>query len=275
MKKVCLIIIDGLRDDTARKACTYLMAEVANRRARLWTMEACLPTISAPVYETLHTGRAPSEHGLLDNESIRPSHDPSVFSEVKAAGGTSAVVGHCYFHTLFGGSPFDPFKHIEVNDPNAPIAYSRYYSMDGYDAENAVQPAEVDLCAQAWTLAKRYAPNYLLLHSSSCDTLGHAHTGLGAGYERQAQKVDAALGQLIPRLIAEGYQILVTADHGMDESGNHGGDADCLRHVPFFAFTEQLRAAPGMLLDQRSLAPTILRLVGLDHPETMHATVLL
>ena len=274
MKKVCLILIDGLRDDTAREACSYLMSAVANREARLWTMEACLPTISAPLYETLHTGRMPSEHGLLDNEGIRESRDPSVFSEIRAAGGTSAVVGHCYFHTLFGGSPFDPFEHIEVNDLHAPIAYARYYSMDGYDAENSVQPAEVDLCAQAWTLAKQHAPNYLLLHSSSCDTLGHAHTGLGAGYERQAQKVDAALGQLIPRLIAEGYQVLVTADHGMDESGNHGGDADCLRHVPLFAFTEQVRAAQETLLDQRSVAPTILRLVGLNHPATMQATVL-
>ena len=115
-------------------------------------MQAYLPTISAPLYETLHTGRAPAEHGLLDNESTRHSTDPSVFSVVKAAGGTCAVIGHCYFHTLFDGFPFDPFEHIEISDPDAPVAYARYYSKDGYDLESAVQPAEVDICAQAWIL---------------------------------------------------------------------------------------------------------------------------
>ena len=271
MNKVCLIVIDGLRDDTAREACSFLMSAVGLGKARLWTMQACLPTISAPLYETLHTGQEPALHGLLDNDGIRPSTAPSVFSEVKSAGGTCGVVGHCYFHTLFGGAEFDAFEHIEINDPQAAIAFARYYSMDGYDAENSVQPAEVDLCAQAWSIARIHQPEYLLLHSSSCDTLGHSHTGLGAGYVRQAQKVDAALGQLIPRLLSAGYEVLVTSDHGMDETGNHGGDADCLRHVPFFAFSEKLKMPSDQLLDQRSVAPTILELIGVDRPHSMQS----
>jgi len=269
MNKVCLIIVDGLRDDTARAACHYLISAVADHKAQIRTMRACLPTISAPLYETLHTGRAPTAHGLLDNEGLRPSSDPSVFSQVRGAGGRCGVVGHCYFHALFGGSPFDPFSHVEINDPDAAIAYARYYSMDGYDADNSVQPAEIDLCAQAWTIADRYAPEYLLLHSSSCDTLGHAHTGLGQAYFRQAEKVDAALARLVPRLIARGYHVLVTADHGMDAAGEHGGDTECERHVPFFSFTTGLRAGPTEVLDQRSVAPTILALLDISCPETM------
>jgi len=256
MAKVCVVIIDGLRDDTARTACRTLMAAVSAGSARLWTMKACVPTISAPLYETIHTGLAPAEHGMLDNESLRPSPHPNVFSAIKTAGGRAGVVGHCYFHTLFGGSAFDPFRHVEIDDPDAPIAHARYYSMDGCDAENAVQPAEIDLCAQAWMLAARYAPDYLLLHSSSCDTLGHTHSGLGKGYARQAGKVDSALAHLIPRLLGAGYQVFVTADHGMDEHGQHGGDAPCLRNVPFFAFTDVLTAKPDQILDQRSIAPT-------------------
>lgn len=269
MNKVCLIIIDGLRDDIARAACSYLMSAVAKGDARIWTMRACLPTMSAPLYETLHTGRAPAEHGLVDNEGLRPSSGPSVFSEVKTAGGQCGVVGHCYFHTLFGGTAFDPFAHVEINDPDAPVAYARYYSMDGYDADNSVQPAEIDLCAQAWSIADRHAPEYLLLHSSSCDTLGHQHTGLGRGYVRQAEKVDAALAQLIPRLTARGYHVLVTADHGMDEAGNHGGDTACERHVPFLSFSDRLHAEPDEILDQRCVAPTILALLGISRPATM------
>ncbi|WP_097153630.1 hypothetical protein [Cohaesibacter gelatinilyticus] len=44
-----------------------------------------------------------------------------------------------------------------------------------------------------------------------------------------------ALALIGARLIKRGYQVLVTADHGMDETGNHGGDADRWCYVPFFA----------------------------------------
>ena len=274
MTKTCLIIIDGLREDTARKCCDWLMGSVAKGDARLWTMQACLPTISAPLYETIHTWLAPADHGLMDNEGLRPCPYPNVFSALQSAGKTSGVVGHSYFHSLFAGSAFDPFDHVEVDDPHSPITHGRYYSMDGYDADNAVQPAEVDLCGQLWGIARRHAPDYLLLHSSSCDTLGHTHTGLGAAYERQAGKVDKALAQLIPRLREAGYQVLITADHGMDEHGDHGGDAPSLVNVPFFAYDTAITVPEGQVLDQRALAPTILSLLGVAAPDTMKAAPL-
>ena len=269
--KACLVIVDGLRDDTARASCHHLMAAVKAGDARLWTMRACIPTISAPLYETIHTGLAPAEHGLLDNETLRPSPHRNVFGEVRRAGGTTGVVAHSFFQTLFGGAEFDPFQHIEYDNAEGPITHARFYSMDAYDNDNAVQPAEIDLCAQAWGIARRYHPAYLLLHTSSCDTLGHAHTGLGAAYARQAEKVDAALAQLIPRLRQLGYDVLVTADHGMDENGEHGGDADCLRNVPFFAFSDAVRFPPDALIDQRVLAPTLLSILGIKAPLSMTA----
>lgn len=272
--KVCLVIIDGLRNDTARAACGWLMGQVAEGAAGLWTMQACLPTISAPLYETIHTGVPPAEHGLLGNEDLRPSAHPSIFSEARAAGRITGVVGHGFFQTLFGGAPYDPYDHVEVDDPGAPIAHARYYSMEGYNRVNPVQPAEIDLCAQTWALARDRAPDYLLLHTCSCDTLGHFYTGLGAEYAAQAAQVDAALSALIPRLLGVGYAVFVTADHGMDETGDHGGDAACLREVPFFAFGTGLSAGPGEILDQLAIAPTVLKMLGVAVPGSMRAAAL-
>lgn len=70
MPKTCLIIIDGLRYDTAVAECGYLAASVEGGLARLWKMQSCLPTISAPLYETIHTGLAPVDHGILANERV-------------------------------------------------------------------------------------------------------------------------------------------------------------------------------------------------------------
>jgi len=274
-KKLCLIIIDGLRNDTARSECGYLMSAVESGEARIWTMQACLPTISAPLYETIHTGMPPAQHGLLSNEAIRLSPHPNVFSELKSAGRVTAAVAHSYIHTLYGGSGFDPFDHVEINDPNAPIPVARYYSMEGYNRNNPTMPSETDLCAQAWAIARDHAPDYLLLHSSSCDTLGHYYTGEGREYRIQAAHVDNALSRLIPRLRSAGYDVLVTADHGMNGDGQHGGNLPCLREVPFFAFSDKLNAEPDALLDQLAIAPTILNLLGLSVPKTMTTPPLL
>ncbi len=268
--KVCLVVVDGLRNDTARTDCGYLMSAVEAKQAQVWTMLACLPTISAPLYETIHTGMAPADHGLLSNESIRPSPHPNLFSALKAAGKITGVVAHSFFHTLYGGSSFDAFDHVEINDPNAAIPYARHYTMTGYNQANPTMPSEFDLCAQAWAIARDHAPEYLLLHTSSCDTLGHYYTGEGREYRIQATHVDNALSQLIPRLRSTGYDVLVTADHGMNADGQHAGDEQCLGEVPFIAFSERLKVETDVILDQRTIAPTILAMLALQAPKTMN-----
>ncbi|WP_120499771.1 alkaline phosphatase family protein [Roseovarius sp. EL26] len=274
MTKTCLIIVDGLRYDTALSDCGYLQAAVEAGHARLWKMQSELPTISAPLYETIHTGLPPVEHGIIGNEMIRPSNKPNLFSILKQADRVTGAVAHCYYHTLYGGSSFDPFEHGEINNPDAPVPHARYYSMEGYCPENSAMPAEVDMCAQVWGIARDHAPDYLLFHTSSCDTLGHWFGGESSEYRIQASKVDIALARLIPRLREAGYEVFVTADHGINSDHHHAGDQPELRQVPFYVFSDKVDAPAGDVLDQKSIAPTVLKLLGMDVPETMRAQTL-
>jgi len=274
MPKVCLIILDGLGYDTALAECGFLQASVEAGNARCWRMTACLPAISAPLYETIHTGLAPLDHGILGNEMLQPSRRPNVFNILKAEGRTAGVVAHSYFHTLYGGCPFDPFIHAEIDDPAAPVPYARYFTMEGYSKANGCLPSETDLCAETWLMAQRHAPDYLLLHSSSCDSMGHFYTADSKEYRTQAWKADNAIARLIPRLVDAGYDVLVTADHGMNADGHHGGDQPDVRAVPFYAFSDGITAAPDAVLDQRAIAPTLLSLIGAEVPETMTVAAL-
>ena len=269
MAKVCLVIVDGMGFDACVAQCGYLEGSVEAGIAQRWAMQACLPTISAALYETIHTGLAPHEHGILGNEHLRESLHDNIFNTAKSAAKITAVVAHSYFHTLYGGSVFDPFLHGEINDPNAPIPYARYYSMQGYRKENSCVPSETDLCAQAWALTQLHQPDYLLLHSSSVDTLGHWFTGDSPQYRIQISIVDNALSRLIPRLIDNDYEVIVTADHGINADGHHGGTQSVLRTVPFYYFGSNTGPESDQTLDQRAIAPTILKLMGLDIPQSM------
>jgi predicted AlkP superfamily pyrophosphatase or phosphodiesterase len=56
MGKVVMVVSDALRDDTARAQMGYLQHLVEAGRATRFTVVAELPTMSRPLYETLHTG---------------------------------------------------------------------------------------------------------------------------------------------------------------------------------------------------------------------------
>lgn len=269
MTKICLIIMDGARYDTCLTECGYLEAAVEAGQAKRWKMMSCLPTISAPMYETIHTGLTPLEHGILGNDGIRPSVCANVFNVLKDAGKPTAVVAHSHFHRIYGGTSFDPFEHAEICDPTAPIPYARYYSMEGYRAENACVPSEIDICAQAWKLAQNHQPDYLLLHSPSADTLGHMFTSQSRQYRNQIWQIDNALSRFIPRMLQFGYEVLITSDHGINEDGHHAGNQPGLREIPFYYFGSRSGPDSDNILDQRAIAPSILALMGVAAPASM------
>ena len=273
--RVILVIMDGVGFETAVAQCGFLegMAEIG--QARRWRMRAALPTRSAPLYETLHTGLAPAEHGIVANEMLRPSQRPNVFHEIRAAGGRTAAVAHAWYFTLYNGRPYDLLADVEIDDETAAgIQHGRFYSQEGYGRVNSCAPAEIDLCAQLTLLLRRHDPHYGLLHTCSADTLGHTFTAASAEYRAQTWRIDNALARALPIWRELGYEVFVTADHGMNADGHHGGTTAIERDVPFYYFGAASGPDHCGVLDQLSVAPTILARIGVPIPESMRAPVL-
>ncbi|MFT4726199.1 MAG: putative AlkP superfamily pyrophosphatase or phosphodiesterase [Granulosicoccus sp.] len=132
--------------------------------------------------------------------------------------------------------------------------------MKAYSKANPVQPADIDLCAQANTLVRGFSPDYMLIHMCAGDTLGHLYTSDSPEYLRQAWTSDNALARVMPIWLELGYQIFVTADHGMNVDGQHGGNENLTRDVAFYyPGSQQCIAYTNEVLDQRRVAPTIFR----------------
>ena len=267
--------MDGVGFDTAVAQCGFLEGMVELARARRWEMRAALPTRSAPLYETLHTGLAPVDHGIVANEALRQSNRPNVFHAVRQAGGRTAAVAHAWYFTLYNGRDYDLIDDVEVDDGEAlGIQHGRFYSQEGYGKINSCAPAEIDLCAQLTLLLRRHDPHYALLHTCSADTLGHTFTADSAEYREQTWRIDNALARTLPLWLELGNEVFVTADHGMNGDGHHGGTNPIERRVPFYYFGAAIGPASAEVLDQRSVAPTILARIGLPIPDTMTSPVL-
>ncbi len=68
-----------------------------------------------------------------------------------------------------------------------------------------------------------------------------------------------------------GYEVIVTADHGQDDRGHHGGTGELQQDFAFYYFGDAQMPAPDVVLDQLALAPSILTRMGVPVPATMLA----
>ncbi len=110
------------------------------------------------------------------------------------------------------------------------------------------------------------------------DVIGH--TTSQAAKVRCAAVVDAHLGEIVEQAFAGEYVVLVTADHGNLEVMLQADGSPHVSHtdnpVPFLYL--EGRKAPGLHVRDGSLAdvaPTVLRLLGIEPPHEMNGQCLL
>src|SRR3569832_2001650 len=94
MNKVILIMSDALRYDVATTHMGFLGHLVETKQATLYKIIGELPSMSRPMYETIHTGMPSSQHGIVANTVVRRSTMPNIFQCVVEAGKVTASVSY-------------------------------------------------------------------------------------------------------------------------------------------------------------------------------------
>ena len=267
LNKVIFILIDGLRADTAQREMGFLESTVDHQTARRWTLKCALPSLSRPLYHTVHTGTPPQDHGVTSNDHVRESQQDNVFSLTRDAGGKTAAAAYSWFAELYNGLPFDPIMDREVDDPDKMIQHGRFYIEDDHPDAEIFRDADM--------LIKRHDPDYILVHPMACDHMGHEHGGDSVTYNHTAAKTDNFLSNYVPGWMERGYTVFVSADHGMDAGGNHGGTKPEVIHVPFYHLGSENPGVEDTVGSQLSVAPTLLTALGLNPGTRMRAPSLI
>jgi predicted AlkP superfamily pyrophosphatase or phosphodiesterase len=234
-------------------------------------MRSVLPSTSASCYAALHTGLPPQVTGIWGNEAVRRVAYPDIFSAVAAAGGRTGAVAHSFWSELFMRSPFEAVRDIEYDEDAGPIHHGRFHTMHGYNLINQATPADPDLFATLTRLCKRHAIDYGLLHTSTLDSMGHRFGHANVEMDRACFALDAQIAPFLMRWLRAGYEVIVTADHGQDDRGHHGGACPLQQDFALYHFGAAQGPDPEVLLDQLALAPTVLSLMGVPVPPSMTA----
>lgn len=274
-RKLLLIILDGVPYANWRRLFGNLEGWVASGEARVWRMRSVLPSTSASCYASIHTGLPPQVHKIWDNAGIRRLDFPDIFSAASGAKLKTGAVTHSYWSEFFNRAPFDVVRDIEYDEPDGPITHGRFHTMKGYGHINQMTPADYDLFGTLTRLCEVKGIHYGILHTCTLDSMGHRFFHDCEEMDHACFVMDATLAPFIDRWRQAGYEVIVTADHGQDARGHHGGAGAAQQDFALYYFGVGQGPAPDTLLDQLQLAPTILSRLGVPVPKTMKGAAFL
>jgi 2,3-bisphosphoglycerate-independent phosphoglycerate mutase len=121
---------------------------------------------------------------------------------------------------------------------------------------------------------KENGPDFICLNFANGDMVGH--TGVYESIEKAITTVDQCVGEVVEAARSQGYDVMIIADHGnADNAVNEDGSpntAHSLNPVPCILVTDDYNeVGEGILAD---VAPTLLHIMGVEHPAEMTGKVL-
>lgn len=200
-------------------------------------------------------------HILFDKENV----NNTLGDYLSAQGKTQLHIAETekYAHVTFffnGGreAPFEEEDRILVASPKV-ATYDLQPEMSAYEVKDKLVEA---------INTQKY--DFIVCNYANGDMVGH--TGVYEAIEKAVIAVDACLKDSVEAAKANGYEVIIIADHGnADHALNEDGSpntAHSLNPVPFVYVTSNAAAkvSNGVLAD---VAPSLLHIMGLAQPKEM------
>ncbi|MUK29224.1 alkaline phosphatase family protein [Aliivibrio fischeri] len=260
--KTILVVLDGLNYQVAHDCMGYLTGLIEHQRATLYKIQSELPSMSRPLYECLLTGTSPVNSGIVNNDIVRLSNQDSIFSLATSQGKTTAAAAYHWVSELYNIAPYHATRDRFTNSKQLNIQHGCFYHWDHYPDEALFLDAE--------HLRRTHQPDFLLIHPMNIDDVGHKFGLDSRQYRNSARTADIILSNYIDDWVNDGYQVLITSDHGMNNDLSHGGNLPEERDVPLFVIGERFthQASDNIQIKQTDICGVLCQLLSLKHNKT-------
>ena len=270
-------IVNANVDGTIKEGDVVIFFNYRNDRAKELTVvltqqdmpEAGMHTIPGLQYYcmTPYDASFKGVHILFDKENV--ANTVGEYLSAKGMSQLHIAETEKYAHVTFffnGGreTPFDKEDRILVPSPKV-ATYDLKPEMSAYEVKDKLVAAINE---------NKY--DFIVVNFANGDMVGH--TGIYEAIEKAVVAVDACVKDVIEAAKAQDYEAIIIADHGnADHALNEDGTpntAHSLNPVPCVYVTENKAAKveDGRLAD---VAPTILKIMGLEVPAEMDGNVLI
>lgn len=263
MKKTVFVLLDACQYESATRNLGYLEHMTDAGSAAKYKVKGELPSLSRPMYATLMTGLPASSHGILCNEIVKTLTCDSLFSLCKAQGGVTAAAAYHWMSELYNASPFAVPRDRIQHGQGGHIDHGIFYWEDMYPDSHVFSDGEY--------LRKTYDADFTLIHSMSIDYMGHQHGCDSSEYEWAVSNAGCLISRFVPGWLEDGCNVVVTADHGMNRFGIHGGTDAIQRNTPLYIFSDKVKNGrfTDREISQLWVAPLVARLMEIEPSKAM------
>ena len=247
--RVVLVIVDGLREDTARKPDVMPFLDQLRRQGAWAVMHSQPPSFSQPAWTTIATGAWPEINDAapinVDTDKIWPWTQDHIFAAAKRAGLNTAVSGYDWWEKYIPPAQRDAGFFTPGEDDAA-----------DRDVVNAAMP---------WLTGGGYP--FVLIHLDQVDYAGHHEGGVrDPRWNAAAGRVDAQIKQIAGALDWSRDTLIVISDHGHIDRGGHGGQDPIVLVEPFVMVGAGVKPGQYPDIQQVDIAPTMAALLGTNIP---------
>jgi predicted AlkP superfamily pyrophosphatase or phosphodiesterase len=262
MEKTVFILVDGCGFDLAIENFGFMEHLVESGRCAKYKVMGELPSSSRPIYETLFTGLPVCEHGIVNSLVVRHSQEENLFRLCHQNNLVTAAAAYHWISELYVKAPFNPLTDRLQMEGDG-IDHGIYYFDDSYPDSHVFSDGEF--------LRTRFAPDFLFVHSMNIDDAGHHRVLDPQRYQQKAMEMNVILSSFISIWMEAGYAIVLSADHGMNRYGFHGGNTIDQRTVPLYICSPTVKT--GFFTDepisQQLIAPLLCKLLTINEGREM------
>ncbi|XP_067104233.1 GPI ethanolamine phosphate transferase 2 isoform X2 [Osmerus mordax] len=270
-KRVVIMLIDALREDflfgpNGRTYMPYTRHVVERGSSHSFVAKARPPTVTMPRIKALTTGTIPGFIDVVMNLNSPALMEDNLIWQAKTAGRRLIFYGDDTWVRLFP-------KHFLEHDGTSSFFVSDYTEVDN----NVTRHLDVTLKRDDWDM--------LILHYLGLDHLGHTSGPHSSLIQPKLLEMDDILKKIHASLISkeeEGslpYLLVLCADHGMSDTGSHGGSSEPEVNTPLVLISPAFRRKVGMekpsVVEQVDLPSSLALGLGLAVPQNSVGHLLL
>ncbi|XP_018615203.1 GPI ethanolamine phosphate transferase 2 isoform X3 [Scleropages formosus] len=258
-KRVVIVLIDALREDfvfgtKGRQFMPYTRHVIERGSSLSFMARVRPPTVTMPRIKALTTGSIPGFIDVVINLNSQALLEDSLIWQAKAAGKRIIFYGDDTWVRLFP-------KHFVEYDGTTSFFVSDYTEVDN----NVTRHLDSTLKRDDWDM--------LILHYLGLDHIGHLSGPHSSLVGPKLIEMDDVLKKIHASLISKETEgslpnlLVLCGDHGMSETGSHGGSSDPEVRTPLVLISPAFKRKTGMekpsTVEQVDLAPTLALALGL------------
>ncbi|XP_022539258.2 GPI ethanolamine phosphate transferase 2 isoform X1 [Astyanax mexicanus] len=252
-KRVVIVLIDALREDfvfgpNGKRFMPYTRHIVERGSSHSFIAKARPPTVTMPRIKALTTGSIPGFIDVVMNLNSPALLEDNLIWQAKNAGKRIIFYGDDTWVRLFP-------KHFMEYDGTTSFFVSDYTEVDN----NVTRHLDSTLKRDDWDM--------LILHYLGLDHIGHISGPHSSLIGPKLLEMDDVIKKIHASLITQESEgslpnlLVLCGDHGMSETGSHGGSSEPEVSTPLVLFSPAFQRKAGLeqpvVVEQVDLPPTL------------------